>query len=164
MNDRDTRRYYDRPDRRPDLRAGLEALKDTVLHRSEALADEQRALLTIILEQGSSFQQIARLRGEHATTVSRRFRRLLGKLSGRTAARGPVKDGHLNPIETTILADYCLCGMNQMQIAAKLGISRHRVRKTLDQFATQQNSVLATAKQSLTVPPVAQRRRQSCTR
>jgi len=148
MNDRETLRYYDRPDQLPDLRAGMEALKDRVLTRSDTLEPEQRALLRVILDQGSSFQQVARLRGEHATTVSRRFRRLLGTLSrstGGTARR-------LNPTDETILSAYYLFGMNQSQIADRLGISRYRVRKALARFEPQQRGV-STAKQSLTVPP-----------
>lgn len=168
MHDSDTLHYYDLPDQLPDLRAGLEALKDRVLTHAGGLEAEQRALLTAILEQGSSYRQVARLRGEHAATVSRRFRRLLRKLSHRTGTPG-VKAGRLAPLDTTILSSYYLFGMNQSQIAAKLGVSRYRVRKALEQFAT------STAKhpsslpelrrtESLTVPPIAQNRRRPCTR
>lgn len=138
MNDTDTIRYEDRPDHRPDLRDGLAALKDRVLTRSHTLEAEQQALLAVILEQGSSFEQVARLRGEHATTVSRRFRRLLEKLSHRTAGSTGVPVRRLNPTDETILSAYYLFGMNQSRIADRLGVSRYHVRKTLEQFATQQ--------------------------
>ena len=91
MNDRDDLHYYDLPDQLPNLRAGMEALRDRVLTRADTLEADQRALLRIILDQGSSYQQVARLRGEHATTVSRRFRRLLRKLSHRTADKPGAK-------------------------------------------------------------------------
>jgi DNA-directed RNA polymerase specialized sigma24 family protein len=136
MDDKETLRYYDRGDKRPDIRAGLEALKDRVLTRSHTLDAEQKALLTVILEQGSSYEQVARLRGEHATTVSRRFRRLLRTLSHGTS--GTVV--RLNPTDETILSDYYLFGMNQSQIAGRLGISRYRVRKTLARFEPQRGS------------------------
>jgi DNA-directed RNA polymerase specialized sigma24 family protein len=154
MNDTETLRYEDLPDHLPDLRAGMEALKDRVLTRSHTLEPEQRALLRVILDQGSSFEQVARLRGEHATTVSRRFRRLLRTLSRSTG--GTV--GRLNPTDEAILSAYYLCGMNQSRIADRLGVSRYHVRKTLASFEP------STAKHSLTVPPAAQKRRPSCTR
>ena len=137
MHDSETRRYYDRPDHRPALRAGLDALKDRVLARAEVLEADQRALLRIILEQGGSYQQIARLRGEHAATVSRRFRRLLSKLSRRAGTAAGIDADRLTPLDKRVLSYYYLCGMNQLQIAARLGVSRYRVRKALEQFATQ---------------------------
>ncbi|MHC4988422.1 MAG: sigma factor-like helix-turn-helix DNA-binding protein [Planctomycetota bacterium] len=138
MNDRHLLDRYDLPDQRPELRAGLEALKDRVLARADTLEAAQRALLTAILDQGSSYQQVARLRGEHASTVSRRFRRLLRKLSQRTGGKAGVRAANLKAMDKTILTAYYLFGMNQLQIAARLGISRYRVRKTLSRFAAQQ--------------------------
>ncbi|MDH4203135.1 MAG: hypothetical protein OEV87_09590 [Phycisphaerae bacterium] len=158
MNDRETLRYYDRPDQRPDIRAGLEALKDRVLNRAGALEAEQRALLTAILDQGSSYRQVARLRGEHASTVSRRFRRLLRKLSQRTGGKTGIQARNLKAMDKTVLTAYYLFGMNQLQIAARLGISRYRVRKTLDQFAAQQRSgalVLRSSKSEEGSRPIA---------
>ena len=131
MDNKPTRRYYDRGDKRGDLRDALSALKEMVLDRSHSLETEQKALLTMILEHGSTYEQVARLRGEHASTVSRRFKRLLRRLSHRVAEKPPVQMRNLKPMEQTILAAYYLCGMNQSQIAAKLEVSRYRVRKTL---------------------------------
>ena len=191
MNDRDDLHYCDRPDQRPDLRAGMEALKDRVLTRADTLEADQRALLRVILEQGSSYRQVARLRGEHASTVSRRFRRLLRKLSHATGGKTPIKAGRLAPLDEAILSAYYLLGMNQSRIAARLSISRYRVRKALARFepptAQQRGSASSpiasdtrvsnvnapTAKRSLTVPPgesarsmtvAAQKRRRPCTR
>lgn len=138
MNDKQTRRYYDRGDKRPDLRAGLEAQKDTILNRSEMLEADQRALLTLILDQDGTFAQAARLRGEHATTVSRRFRRLLSRLSGKHIRKPSPQIRQLSAIDKTILSAFYMAGMTQQQIADRLDISRHRVRKTLARVETQQ--------------------------
>jgi len=158
MEDRETLRYYDRPNHLPDLRAGMEALRDRVLTRADVLEADQRALLRIILDQGSSYQQVARLRGEHATTVSRRFRRLLRKLAHGTRDKPPIKAGNLAPLDKTILSAYYLFGMNQSQIAARLGISRYRVRKALEQIST------STAKHPSSLKLRRTGRRRPCTR
>lgn len=164
MNDNETLHYYDLPNQLPGLRAEMEAHKDRVL------SGEQRALPTVILEQGSSYGQVARLSGEHASTISRRFRRLLAKLSHRTGGTAPDKTARLAPLNKAILSGYYLHGMNQSQVAARLGISRYRVRKALDEFATHHRGSAPVPRSPksedgcLAVPPAAQERSRSCTR
>ena len=119
---------HGRPTR--DLRAEHDALADEIQSRFGPLSAQHRALLDIILRHGGTFGQVATLRGEHASTVSRRFHRLLSNLSAApgTSRRRPLD---LSRLEKTILAEYFLCGQSQSDIAAKLSISRYRVRKTL---------------------------------
>ena len=124
-----------------DLRSEQEHLINRIEHHLGPLSSEQKALLAIVLRHGGTFQQVARLRGEHASTVSRRFRRLLSRLNGRGLPRcQPLR---LSPLERAILAEYYLCGRTQNQIAVKLDISRYRVRKTLIRL---QNSTRKTSR------------------
>ena len=112
-----------------DLRSEQEHLINRIEHHLGPLSSEQKALLAIVLRHGGTFQQVAHLRGEHASTVSRRFRRLLSRLNGRGVPR--CRPLALSPLERAIVAEYYLCGRTQTEIAFKLGISRYRVRKTL---------------------------------
>lgn len=97
------------------------------------LSAEHKALLEVIVHHGGTFEQVACLRGEHAATVSRRFHRLLSKLLAR-GIKPRCKPVSLSPLESSILAEYFLCGRPQADIADKLSISRYRVRKTLDRI------------------------------
>jgi len=106
-----------------------------ILHdRSVRMDRDQKALLRMVLDHGATYDQIARLSGEHASTVSRRFRAMVRRLRGGQLAGGGGAGGDLNPLEKTILIESFICGTPQVRLAAKLGISRYRVRKTLDDF------------------------------
>ena len=96
---------------------------------------EQKSLLHLIQKRGVSFEHIARLRGEHATTVSRRFRRLMNRLDRRTVAAVSRRAAALGPLERTVLFESVLCGRSQQTIAARLGVSRYQVRKVLARFS-----------------------------
>lgn len=113
-----------------ELRREQEALVEDIQGRFGPLSAQRRAMLEIILQYGGTFGQVACLQGEHASTVSRRFRRLLGKLSA-PASTPPESLLRLNPMEKSILAEYFLCGQSQLDIAVKLAVSRYRVRQTL---------------------------------
>lgn len=113
-----------------------------VLHdRSLRLDREQKVLLRMVLDQGASYEQVARLSGEHATTVSRRFRALMRRLRGKPLEAADTALRLLSPLEKTILIESFLCGSGQTEIAAKLGISRYRVRKVLARFCKGTNDV-----------------------
>lgn len=120
-----------------------QAFRDTQRHmaellliRSEQMTGEKKALLRLILDKGASYEQLARLSGEHATTVSRRFHAMVRRLGGKQlqpARRTTIK---LTPLEKTILIESFINGAGQQQIAEKLGISRYRVRKALSRIKT----------------------------
>ena len=105
-----------------------------LLDRSERMDSEKKALLRMVLDRGASYNQLARLSGEHATTVSRRFRAMVRRLRGRPPQAADTSLRLLTPLEKTILIESFLYGSGQREIAAKLGISRYRVRKVLRPF------------------------------
>lgn len=100
----------------------------------------------MVLGQDASYKQIARLSGEHASTVSRRIRAMVRRLRS-----GPPHTaealGTLTPLEKTILIESFVYGATQKKIAAKLGISRYRVRKTLAPFRTRMHECKKTKTQ-----------------
>ena len=102
--------------------------------RSARMDRKQKALLWMILDQGASYGQVARLTGEHASTVSRRFRAMMRRLRGRPPHTAEAALDKLTQLEKNILVESFVYGASQKQIAAKLGISRYRVRKALARF------------------------------
>lgn len=101
------------------------------------LAAEDRALLAMVLEAGSTFEQIARLRGEHPTTISRRFRQLVRRSRIGSFARAVAGSGRFDTLETAILIEYFLRGTTQKDIMTKLNTNRYRVRKTIARLTGQ---------------------------
>jgi DNA-directed RNA polymerase specialized sigma24 family protein len=116
------------------FRSNQHELANALLDRSAKMDSKKQALLWMILEQGASYSQIGRLSGEHASTVSRRFHGIIRRLRSRPLdASNPVPQD-LPSLEKTILIESLVYGASQKQIAAKLGISRYRVRKALNRF------------------------------
>jgi DNA-directed RNA polymerase specialized sigma subunit len=107
---------------------------DLVLGRAKQLDKQKKALLRIILDQGGTYHQVARLSGEHASTVSRRFRAIMRRLRSRPLFAANADLNNLTPLEKNILIESFVYGTGQEQIAEKLGVSRYRVRKALDHF------------------------------
>jgi DNA-directed RNA polymerase specialized sigma24 family protein len=120
-------------------------LAEVLLDRSEKMDPQQRALLWMMLGQGASYKQIPRLSREHASTVSRRFRAMVRRLRGRLPRSAQAELRHLNPLDKTILIKSLLYGATQEQIAAKLGVSRYRVRKALASFRTRRQESIHTS-------------------
>jgi DNA-directed RNA polymerase specialized sigma subunit len=109
-------------------------LAGLLLGRAKQLDKQKKALLRIILDQGGTYHQVARLSGEHAGTVSRRFRAIMRRLRSRPLFAANTDLNNLTPLEKNILIESFVYGTGQEQIAAKLGVSRYRVRKALDNF------------------------------
>ena len=115
-----------------------DAIATVLQGRSMQIDSKHKALLRLILDHGASYEQIARLSGEHAGTVSRRFRAMVRRLRGRPPRPAETVSENLTPLEKTILIESFVCGTSQTAIAAKLGISRYRVRKALALFGRQE--------------------------
>lgn len=100
-------------------------------HRSEWLNSKDKAMMQMIFEKGSTFDQIARLTGQSPSTVNRRFHGLLQKLTAKeftALLRGRHK---VDSTDIRIVRDYYIQGLPQQAIARKLSISLYRIRKIL---------------------------------
>ena len=135
MSNKRTRLYNSIHEEAQPLPACRDGMPEVLLNRSEQMDSKEKALLRMVLGQGASYDQVARLSGEHASTVSRRFRAMVRRLRGRPPRIAEAL-GTLTPLEKTILIESFVYGAAQEQIAAKLGISRYRVRKALDNVRT----------------------------
>ena len=99
--------------------------------RSELLSDEDKALMQMIFDKGSTFDQIARLTGQNASTISRRVKNLLQKLIACELVTLLHRRKDFGKPDICIVQEYYLRGQSQKAIAQKLHISRYRVRNTL---------------------------------
>ncbi len=99
--------------------------------RSDLLCREDKALIQMIFEKGSSFIEIAELTGQNPSSINRRFRALLQKL----LAKEPISLLHhqnaFDPLDISICRDYYLQGLPQRTISHKLNVSLYRVRRVL---------------------------------
>lgn len=125
---------------------------DRIRHGSDWLDSRDQALMQIIFEKGTTYEQIARLTGCSASSVSRRCRRLLRKLVARDlhALRGRDSDR----LVLRIIQAYFLEGLPQRTIARKLNISCYRVRTVLRTVRSAVYSGSPTGPSEPSTPPV----------
>jgi DNA-directed RNA polymerase specialized sigma subunit len=100
-------------------------LEGHLLDRSEQMDKEKKSLLRLILNQGGTHNQVARLSGGHSAMVSCRFRSMLRRLRTRAPLKTNKEKSKLNPLEKTIMIESFVYGSGQKQIPDKLGISRY---------------------------------------
>ncbi len=109
-------------------RPGRRELAERLILRTGLLADEDRVLMTLYLEDGHSFAEIAQLTGASATTVSRRIRKIVRRLADETYQRCRRPQPAFDPAELAIIRDHCVRGLSGKEISRRHGISYYRVR------------------------------------
>ena len=103
---------------------------------SRWLSRKDQVFLRMVLDNGSTFEQIARLTGESPSTVSRRFQRLLEKLIHRRLLRMLKAQTELDSRTVRVLQEYYIKGQSQQAIAARFNISVYRIRRILQTART----------------------------
>jgi DNA-directed RNA polymerase specialized sigma subunit len=104
---------------------------DVLRSRVNLLSGEDKLLMTMYLENGNSFRQLARLTGVNEANVARRIRRITRRLlNGRYVMCIRHRD-KLTKKEMAIAKDYFLMGLSQKKIAWKRNCSLYRVIKIL---------------------------------
>ena len=104
--------------------------------RSELLSGKDKALIQMIFDKGTTFEQIAKLTGQNASTISRRFKNLIQKLIARELVTLLHQRKDFDKSNICIVQEYYLRGQSQKAIAQKLSISLYRVRNTLSTVRT----------------------------
>jgi len=99
--------------------------------RTPLLTGEDRLLMTLYLEDGHSYRQIARLIGANPTTVARRVRRIARRLIDETYSVCLENRSVFSGSELAILRDYFLRGLSFARIGRKRGTSYYRARTTV---------------------------------
>lgn len=104
---------------------------DLLRSRLHLLNGKEKVLMTMYLENGSSFRQIARLAGVSDTSIARRINGLTKRLiDGEYIVCLRNRDKFTRG-QMTIAKDYFMVGLSMKEIAVKRRWSRYHVRETI---------------------------------
>lgn len=99
--------------------------------RVELLTGMDRVLMTMYIENGNSFRQMARLAGVTEETIARRIRRMTERLMKEEYVTCLRKRDELGRDEMEIAKDYFLTGLSIKRIARKRSATYYSIRQTL---------------------------------
>jgi predicted DNA-binding protein YlxM (UPF0122 family) len=106
-------------------------VSDLLLGRLELLAEKDKALMTMYLENGNSFRQLAQVVGVSEAAIARRIRTLSARLTDGEYITCLRNRDKFSAFELSIAKDYFLTGLSTRKIAASRHCTRYSVRKTL---------------------------------
>jgi hypothetical protein len=100
--------------------------------RAQLLDAEDRALATTFLESGVSLYQLARLSGTSMSTIARRMRRIVQRLSDETYSLC-VKSRHcFTELELEIVCDHFVRGLSARRISRERNVSYYSALTTIE--------------------------------
>jgi DNA-binding CsgD family transcriptional regulator len=99
---------------------------DILRGRIVLLQKRDRALVTMCLENGVTFGQIAQVAGLSEGTVSRRMQRIMVRLHNWEYVKLAQRKG-LGAGDVAVAREYLVMGLSQREVAAGLGCSREAV-------------------------------------
>ncbi len=102
--------------------------------RLDLLDGLDRTLMTMHLENGATFRQMAQLAGVSEAAVSRRVRRLSERLCDERVLLMLRHRNRFTPRERTLVGDYFLAGRSMRRIARQWGCTYYQVRRTLQRL------------------------------
>ncbi len=104
---------------------------DLLRSRLNLLNGKEKVLMTMYLENGNSFRQIARLTGVSDTSIARRINILTERLADGEYITCLRNRNRFTRSEMAIAKDYFLTVLSMKEIAAKQHWSYYHVRQTL---------------------------------
>jgi predicted DNA-binding protein YlxM (UPF0122 family) len=122
------------PDRKLAVRASRWDKADLLRGRADLLTGKDKALMTMYLEHGNSFRQMARVAGVTEVTIARRIRKLTDRLIDGHYITCLRSRGKFTALEMTVARDYFLTGLSMKNIAAKRHSTFYRIRKMLEKI------------------------------
>ncbi|HSV98586.1 MAG TPA: hypothetical protein VLI39_00330 [Sedimentisphaerales bacterium] len=105
---------------------------DLLRRQADWLTGVDRTLLTLYIQAGCSFQQIGRLTGMNRSSISRRIRKILRRLSDRTYLACLASRDRFSDQEMDVLRDHLIRGLSLARIARDSGLRYYRVRAIVD--------------------------------
>ncbi len=111
------------------LRDSLRGEIETLRGRVEMLSGKDRVLMTMYLENGNSFRQIARVSGVSETSISRRIHRISKRLMDGAYVACLRNRGKFSRVEMLVAKDCFVRGLPQRDAAAKYKCSHYRIRQ-----------------------------------
>ena len=104
---------------------------DLVRSRLDMLNGKDKVLMTMYLENGNSFRQMARLAGISETSIARRIHKLTERLIDNEYITCLRNRDRFTRRQMAIAKDYFLRGLSMRRIAAKRHSTYYRVHQTL---------------------------------
>ncbi len=104
---------------------------DLLRSRVGLLTGEERVLMTMYIENGNSFRQMARLVGVNEVNIARRIHRATERLMNGEYITCLRSSDKFSKGELDIAKDYLLTGLSMKKIAKKRDATYYCVRKTL---------------------------------
>ena len=104
---------------------------DLVRSRLDMLNGKDKVLMTMYLENGNSFRQMARLAGISETSIARRIHKLTERLIDNEYITCLRNRDRFDRHQMAIAKDYFLRGLSMRKIAAKRHSTYYHVHQTL---------------------------------
>lgn len=104
---------------------------DLLRSRVNLLTGKDRLMMTMYLENGNTFRQMARLAGVNESNIARRIHRITKRLIDGEYIMCLRNRDKFTRAEMAISKDYFLLGLSQKKIASKRKRSFHQIRKIL---------------------------------
>ena len=104
---------------------------DLLRSRVNLLTGQDKLLMTMYLENGNSFRQMARLAGVNETNIARRIHKVTKRLIDGEYITCLRNRDKLTDAELAIAKSYFLTGLSIGKIAAKKHTTYYRIRETL---------------------------------
>lgn len=104
--------------------------------RAELLTGQDKLLLTMYLQNGNSFRQMARLIGVNEGTVARKIRKITKRLFDGKYLLCLQNRDKLDKFERVVARDYFLTGLSIRKIAAKRLTTYYKIYITLKRIRT----------------------------
>jgi predicted DNA-binding protein YlxM (UPF0122 family) len=95
------------------------------------LSGKDRLLMTMYLENGNSFRQLARLAGVNEANIARKIRRLIGRLTGSEYVMCLRNRQQFTRTELLVARDHFIRGWPLRKIAARRNCSSYQIRKVV---------------------------------
>jgi len=107
---------------------------DLLRSRLNMLNGKDKVLMTMYLENGNSFRQMARLIGVSETSIARRIHKITKRLIDGEYITCLRNRNKFNQHQMAIAKDYFWTGLSMRKIAAKRHCTFYRVRQTLNEI------------------------------
>ena len=104
---------------------------DLLRSRAALLTGRDRLLMTMYLEKGNSFRQMARLAGVNETCIARRIHKVAKRLIDGEYITCLRNRDRFTADELAIAKDYFLLGLSMKKIAAKRHLTYYHTRETM---------------------------------
>jgi predicted DNA-binding protein YlxM (UPF0122 family) len=109
----------------------IREIHDLLTERIKLLSGKDKLLMTLYIEKGNSFKQLAALAGVDETNISRRIRKLTKRLIDGEYIKCLQNSEFFNVSELAVAKEYFLDGLSIREVAEKEKITNYSVRKIL---------------------------------